>query len=98
MFTGRLLLMLVVMTATIAVRQPALAKSAEPIATAPERTTWVQRLGSGVKSSFTRIGLMQRVTLRFPLPTLSTAAGHTSRAVAVVELDPLRTCLPPPGV
>ena len=96
MLTGRLLLMLVVMTATLAVRRPALADAADPQVPAGERATWVQRLGTGVARPFSRIGLLQRVTLRVPAVRLSHAAGDGSTVVDRLLPDPLRTRLPPP--
>lgn len=100
MLTGRLLILLVVMTATLAVRQPAAQAAsscpADRAAVPVERTTWVQRLGTGVTRSFSRIGLMQRVNLRVPTPPVRLAAGHAARPAFAEAIDPLRTCLPPP--
>ena len=97
MLTGRLLLMLVVMTATLATRQPALAVASDPSAVPAGRTTWVQRLGAGVARSFSRIGLMQRVALRVPTPRSSLRRPIASPSFNAAP-DPLRTCLPPPAV
>lgn len=96
MLTGRLLLMLVVMTATLAVRSPASVAGPDAQPAIAEQATWVQKLGHGVARPFSRIGLLQRVTLRVPAARSTLADGQTDRFVTPVRLDPLRTCLPPP--
>lgn len=96
MLTGRLLLLLIVLSTTLATRQPAVAS--ERVIAPAERTTWVQRLGSGVARTYSRIGLMQRVTLNVPTHRLAFATGHNTLPVERELPDPLRTCLPPPTV
>ena len=99
MITGRLLLMLVVLTATLATRQPAAVAGQSGESVLPvERTTWVQRLGSGVTRNFSRIGLMQRVALRVAPARLGLPVGGDVSPPRLEPPDPLRSRLPPPRV
>ncbi|MDB5327193.1 MAG: hypothetical protein JWM57_2762 [Phycisphaerales bacterium] len=91
--------MLVVLTATLATRQPAALAGQHSESVLPvERTTWVQRLGTGVTRSFSRIGLMQRVTLRVTPAQLGLPVGGDVTPPLLDTPDPLRSCLPPPAV
>ena len=94
---GRILIMLVVLSAVVASRQPALAILApDPQPTTQARSAWIDRLSVGLARSITRMAFLQRVTLQQPAPRLALAAEHTTRAVVPEVPNPFRFCLPPP--
>lgn len=97
MLTGRLLLMLVVMTATLAHGRPAAASTSRPVQAVGQAL-----LGRGhrpaVLPAFARIALLQRVTLRQP-DRRPTIVGQQSPGplLAAAVPGPLLTRLPPPN-
>lgn len=95
---GRILIMLVVLAAVVASRQPALGLIApEQGPAAQPRSAWIDRLSVGLSHTITRMAMLQRMTLQHPAPRLVFSADHTTQAVVPEVIDPFRFCLPPPG-
>lgn len=96
--TGRILIMLVVMTAMVATRQPA---AAAPAPASPEartvRASWIDRLQVGLSKSITRSALLQRIAFDQPRPPLTHRVEFTTRPVRQELPSPYRFCLPPPA-
>lgn len=95
--TGRILIMLVVMTAMVATRQPAVAAPA-PVSTEARaaRASWIDRLQVGLSKSLTRSALLQRIAFAEPRPPLSHRVELDTHPVQQALLSPYRFCLPPP--
>jgi hypothetical protein len=95
--TGRLIIMLVVMTAMVATKQLAVAS---PAPTSPEpranRASWIDRLQVGLSKSISRSALLQRIAFAQPRAPLSHRDELTTHPVRQELPSPYRFCLPPP--
>ena len=94
MMTGRLIILLIVMASLVATGRPAIAGPEQAAAQELTGRAWTERLTAG--RSFSRIGLLQRVTLRTPSPRIALRADHSTRAPQPELPSPFRFCLPPP--
>lgn len=95
--TGRILIMLVVMTAMVATRQPAaVAPAPASTETRVTRASWIDRLQVGLSKSITRSALLQRIAFDAPKPPLSRRADLDTHPVQQELPSPYRFCLPPP--
>ena len=96
--TGRIIIMLVVMTAMVATRQPAAVAPAP--ASSEERATrasWIDRLQVGLSKSITRSALLQRIAFDAPRPPLVHRDDFNTHPARQELPSPYRFCLPPPG-
>ncbi len=95
--TGRVLIMLVVMTAMVATRQPA---AVAPAPASPEartvRASWIDRLQIGLSKSITRSALLQRIAFDAPRPPLVRPEAFTTHPLQQQLPSLYRFCLPPP--
>jgi hypothetical protein len=97
--TGRVLIMLVVMTAMVASRHPA-ALAAAPASEQPrvvQRANWIDRIQVGLSSTITRSALLQRIAFVPPKPPIRLAFALDTHPVQRELPDPFRFCLPPPA-
>ncbi len=100
MMTGRILIMLVVLSAMVATRQPALAMGApvpEQQRSSSAKAGWIDRLEVGLSRSITRSALLQRIAFGVPRPPLAARVEFDSHPVQRRLPDPFRYCLPPPA-
>jgi len=94
MMTGRLIILLVVMASLVASGRPAVGGPESAVTQELAGRSWTERLSVG--RSLSRIGFLQRVTLRVPSPRLASDADHSTRSPRPVVADAFRFCLPPP--
>ena len=98
MLTGRLLLMLVVMTATLADGRPAVVSTYRPAAGVGQSLLSRGHRPAALPA-FARIALLQRVTIRQPeRRPLIVGEQSPGPLVAAAVPGPLLTRLPPPNV
>ncbi len=97
--TGRILIMLVVLSAMVASRQPAIALGT-PVPEQQKSSTkagWIDRLEVGLSRSITRSALLQRIAFGVPRSPLAARVELDTHPVQRELPDPFRYCLPPPA-
>lgn len=95
--TGRLILMLVVMTAVVATRQPVVIAPQQGLPESRQaRSNWIDRLQVGLSKSITRSALLQRIAFAAPRAPLTHQSDLNTHAVQRLLPNPYRFCLPPP--
>jgi hypothetical protein len=95
--TGRMLIMLVALSAMVVSRQPALAQSAPASVDRVTRSHWTDRLAVGLSRSIARTALLQRVVFDAPKPSLTPRLDLDTHPVQRHLPSPFRFCLPPPN-
>jgi hypothetical protein len=95
--TGRILIMLVVLTTVAASRQPVLAQAPEQTTTQQARSNWIDRLAVGLSRSITRGAMLQRIAFNAPRPTTTRPLAWQIRPIRQELPDPSHCSLPPPA-